>query len=220
MNKSKSKSFALLGLLLFSACTPETETNTNKPEETETETTAPHTQQDENSAPTEVAEQTTEETPTAEAFKLRCEEARFVTMLNLYRKAHQLSTVVVSQKGVISARWHALDMITNNYFSHTEPNGRTFSERALSFGYPAWAENIAAGNVTANSTFCQWKNSPGHNTNMLRPLHVSIGIGNMTGNGMYRSYWSNNFGPATNDTVLEPLTLDVNCPMPTTLPSC
>lgn len=209
-----------MSILLLSACRPETDTSARTYDEGETETIAPHIPHEETSAPAEITENNSEGSLIPEVFKLRCEEARFVTLLNLYRKAHQLNGLTVSQKGVISARWHALDMITNNYFSHTEPNGRTFSERAQSFGYPAWAENIAAGNVTANSTFCQWKNSSGHNTNMLRSLHISIGIGNMTGNGMYRSYWSNNFGPATNDTVLEPLTSDANCSMPTTLPSC
>jgi uncharacterized protein YkwD len=151
--------------------------------------------------------------------KLTCEEARFVKLINMYRAGNGLNELAVSESGVESTRWHGQDMISKNYFSHTEPNGRTFSERAKSFGYPAWAENIAAGHTSASETFCQWKNSSGHNTNMLRSIHRSMGIGNVNGNAMYRSYWSNSFGPEVNDTLSAPLSVD-NCPLPNTLPSC
>lgn len=151
-------------------------------------------------------------------FKLSCEEARFVSLLNLYRKVNNLNTVEVSKSGVESTRWHAQDMINKNYFSHTEPSGRTFNERSSVFGYSAWAENIAAGNVSASATFCQWKNSPGHNTNMLGARHLSIGIGNASG-GFYRSYWSNNFGPAVSDILNEPYSNE-SCLLPNSLPSC
>jgi len=151
--------------------------------------------------------------------KLTCEEARFVTLINLYRKGNGLTELEVSESGVESTRWHAQDMISKNYFSHTEPNGRTFSERARSFSYPAWAENIAAGHASATETFCQWKNSSGHNANMLRSNHRSMGIGNVNGGGMYRAYWSNNFGPEVNDNLTNPTNVN-SCPLPVTLPNC
>lgn len=157
---------------------------------------------------------------TVDEFKLSCEEARFVKLLNLYRAANNLESVAVSKNGVESTRWHAQDMINKNYFSHTEPDGRTFSERASAFGYTAWSENIAAGNTSASATFCQWKNSSGHNTNMLREQHRSIGIGNVNGGGVYRSYWANNFGLAETDHLVEPLTEATDCSMPLALPSC
>jgi uncharacterized protein YkwD len=58
------------------------------------------------------------------------------------------------------------------------------------------AENIAAGNSDAESTFIQWKNSPGHNENMLKPNVSYIGIGRATGGGPYGVYWTNVFGGA------------------------
>lgn len=151
-------------------------------------------------------------------FKLSCEEARFVRLLNLYRQSNGRSVLVVSKAGVLSSRWHAQDMIDKNYFSHTEPNGRAFNSRAAEFGYGAWSENIAAGNVSASGTFCQWKNSPGHNSNMLGS-HSSLGIGNAHGGG-YGSYWSNNFGGGVSDALAEPLTNEAGCTMPTAVPGC
>lgn len=155
-------------------------------------------------------------------FKLTCEEARFVHYLNIYRRSQGLNALTVSKNGTLSSRWHAQDMINKNYFDHTEPDGRSFSSRAASFGYSAWAENIAAGNYDASRTFCQWKNSSGHNTNMLNSSHRSTGIGNATGGGTYGSYWSSNFGYSSNanDTLQEPLTNSASCAMPTQLPGC
>ncbi len=159
-------------------------------------------------------------TPALEKNTLSCEEARFVTLLNLYRKKNNLGVVAVSEAGVEGARWHAQDMNDKNYFSHTEPDGRTFSERALAFGYPAWSENIAAGNTTAQLTFCQWKNSSAHNSNMLRADHKTVGIGTYSGNGTYKAYWVNTFGPATQDTISLPLADETKCVLPLVLPAC
>ena len=57
----------------------------------------------------------------------------------------------------------------------------------------AMAENIAAGNSGAAGTFNQWRNSAGHNANMLGNYSI-IGIGRATGGGTYGSYWTTVFG--------------------------
>ena len=152
-------------------------------------------------------------------FKLSCVEAQFIVLLNLYRQQNRLGAVQVSKAGVDSARWHTQDMINQNYFSHTEPDGRSFSTRAASFGYSAWAENIAAGSSSAEGTFCQWKNSPGHNTNMLQAMHKTVGLGVSYG-GSYGIYWENSFGPEASDTLSNPLTNDSGCDLNLTLPIC
>lgn len=152
-------------------------------------------------------------------FKITCAEAQFVKLLNIYRNSHGLNSVNVSRTGVITARWHTQDMINHNYFSHTEPDGRTFSQRASNFGYPSHAENIAAGNAAADKTFCQWRNSKGHNANMLG-RHQSIGIGLAVGKSQYGVYWSNGFSNAVGDEISEPLTSDAGCVMPRGLPFC
>lgn len=174
------------------------------------------------SGPGTASESASQTPPGADStgLKLSCEEAKFVSLLNLYRESQGRSPVLVSEAGVQSSRWHGEDMIAKNYFSHTEPGGRDFSSRAAAFGYPVWAENIAAGNSSASSTFCQWKNSSGHNANMLGSNHRTIGIGRSSGGGTYGVYWSNNFGPLTNDTIGSPITDDASCVLPTTIPSC
>lgn len=152
--------------------------------------------------------------------KLTCSEAQFIRLLNLYRAASGQGALTVSVAGVKSSRWHAQDMIDKNYFSHSEPDGRSFVARAANFGYGAWAENIAAGSYSAEGSFCQWKNSPGHNSNMLSSQHSSMGIGHRSGGGTYNNYWSNNFGGHVSDAIQEPLTTDNGCVIPDSLPRC
>lgn len=162
-----------------------------------------------------------QEPPPVTGFKLNCEEARFVTLLNLYRKqAQNLNAVTVSIAGVKAARWHANDMGEKGYMGHTEPNGRDYISRMAAFGFGGWAENAAAGVYTGQDAFCLWKNSPGHNSNMLG-AHQSIGLGMAEVSGsQYGAYWSNGFGPAAADIISPPLTVEVGCPMPSSLPGC
>lgn len=154
-------------------------------------------------------------------FKLSCEEARFVTIINLYRKqAQNLAPIAVSEAGTRAARWHANDMGEKGYMGHTEPNGRDFIARMGAFGYGGWAENAAAGVYSGRDAFCLWKNSPGHNSNMLG-YHQSMGIGFATVSGsQYGGYWSNGFGGTASDTISQPLTVDAGCTMPTAVPGC
>ena len=74
------------------------------------------------------------------------------------------------------------------YFSHTRPNG----ESCFTISDKIYAENIAAGNITASSTFNQWKNSLGHYTNMINENFTSIGIGCFSQGSM--TYWVQVFG--------------------------
>ena len=67
--------------------------------------------------------------------------------------------------------------------------------RDCGYGYNAWlGENIAAGYQTAQAVFDGWKNSPGHNANMLGENYVAIGIGRAVVPGSpYGIYWSTEF---------------------------
>jgi hypothetical protein len=89
-------------------------------------------------------------------------------------------------------------MAQNNYFSHDDtPIGRTWSQRISDCGYNhgTWiGENIAAGYSSAASVFEGWKNSPGHNSNMLSTNFTAIGIGRYQGGGTFGVYWTTAFG--------------------------
>ena len=84
-------------------------------------------------------------------------------------------------------------MSVNNYFSHTSQNGDSPWDRMAAAGYDYntfKGENIAKGYSTAQSVFDGWRNSEGHNENMLSSNFNAIGIGYVS-NG---HYWTTDFG--------------------------
>ncbi|MDI1429735.1 MULTISPECIES: CAP domain-containing protein [Polyangium] len=135
---------------------------------------------------------------------LDAEEKGFLAILNDYRATSGLPPLAACTSLNRAAQGHSEDMRDQNYFSHTGQNGSGFSDRACDACYDhacpvqtAMGENIAAGNSTADAVFTQWKNSSGHNANMLGSSYTVIGIGRATGGGDYGVYWTTVFGGAT-----------------------
>lgn len=92
---------------------------------------------------------------------------------------------------------HAADMARHSYFSHTGRDGSTVDGRATRAGYPwrAIGENIAAGQVTADTVVQGWINSPGHCANIMSPAFREMGaafvVNNQSSQGIY---WAQVFG--------------------------
>lgn len=131
------------------------------------------------------------------------EEVAFLTLINQYRAQNGLEPLAMSPTLTLAARDHSLDMGTQNYFDHVGLNGSTFSQRIAAAGYPGGtlAENIFAGGQTAQGAFESWRNSPGHNANMLNPAYKAIGIGraNVPGSD-WGWYWTTTFGDVVDAT--------------------
>jgi uncharacterized protein YkwD len=129
---------------------------------------------------------------------LDTEERAFLTLINQYRAQSGLTALQPSVKLIQASDWLSSDMATRNYFSHTDLQGRDPFTRMHDFGYTTYtsaAENIAAGNATAQATFTQWKNSAGHNANMLGASYRAIGIGRAQDtSSSYGWYWTTDFG--------------------------
>ncbi|MFI5178908.1 MAG: CAP domain-containing protein [Vicinamibacterales bacterium] len=98
----------------------------------------------------------------------------------------------------IAARLHSVDMATNNYFSHTSLDGRTFDQRIFNAGYTGsypLGENIAAGQPTPASVVAAWMASPGHCTNIMTAGFHAIGIGYaFSASSTYGHYWTMDLG--------------------------
>lgn len=133
------------------------------------------------------------QTPTLDA-----EETAFLAQINNYRAANGLGQLKVSIALTNASKWMSADMAAKNYFNHTDSQNRDPFTRMANFGYSynTWmGENIAAGYSDAVNTFNQWKNSPGHNENMLNPNFTVIGIGRIyNSSSTYRYYWTTDFG--------------------------
>lgn len=96
-----------------------------------------------------------------------------------------------------AAAGHATDMATNNYFSHTSQDGRTFSQRISAAGYnwSAVGENIAAGQTTAQQVMDGWLQSPGHCANIMNGSYTEIGVACAKNDAStYKTYWVMDLG--------------------------
>ncbi len=126
------------------------------------------------------------------------EEQAFLGLINNYRAQNGLGALTMSTNLNRSATWLAADMGAKNYFSHTDSLGRSPSTRAQNCDYPSGAgENIAAGSAWASATsvFNAWRNSSGHNANMLNGSYRQIGISRVyTSGSTYGWYWVTDFG--------------------------
>ena len=82
---------------------------------------------------------------------------------------------------------------TAQSFSHTRPNGSSFSTVLKEYGVPfrAAGENIAYGQKTPQEVVTGWMNSPGHRANILKSSFGKIGIGVYQTNGVI--YWTQVF---------------------------
>lgn len=125
-------------------------------------------------------------------------ESQFLSLINQYRQSNGLGTLSRNSALDTASRLHSKDMAVNGYFSHTSLDGRSPWTRMAQAGYScngAKGENIAAGYSSAQAAFNAWKNSPGHNENMLSPNYNAIGIGvYYDANSPYRYYWTTDFG--------------------------
>jgi uncharacterized protein YkwD len=133
------------------------------------------------------------------------EEWAFVTLINDYRAQNGAAKLQVSVSLTQASDWLSASMANSNYFSHTDNQGRDPFSRMASFGYKNYnyaGENIAAGNATAQATFTQWKNSAGHNANMLSTSYKVIGVARYyNSKSAYGWYWTTNFGSTVDLTV-------------------
>lgn len=129
---------------------------------------------------------------------LDSQETAFLTLINNYRAANGRAALKVSPNLNRASTWLAQDMGSKAYFSHTDSLGRSPSTRAQNCGYAGGAgENIAAGTAwdTAQEAFDAWRNSSGHNANMLNSSYRVIGIARVQVPGSpYNWYWVTNFG--------------------------
>ena len=126
------------------------------------------------------------------------EESAFLQLFDDYRAQNGLPALAFSQTLSVAADTLSIDMATKDFFSHTGSDGSSFSSRIAAAGYPDpgnTAENIFAGDSTAAGAFGWWKNSPGHNANMLSPTAQAIGIARVNNlNSTFQWYWTTDFG--------------------------
>jgi len=101
---------------------------------------------------------------------------------------HETSIPQLVEDSVLdrAAQKKAEDMVTNNYFGHESPDGKTAMDLILAEGYPARlaAENLAVRYTEAENVQSGWLLSPTHRENIVNPEYQDIGVG--VANGPYK----------------------------------
>ncbi len=132
-----------------------------------------------------------------EVVGLNDDEQAALTLINDYRREHGLGELVLQENLIATARWMSQDLANKNYFSHIDSQGRDPFQRQQDFGYTgAWkGENLAAGMSASGDVLTQWKDSPAHNDNLLRPEYKQVGISRYQNpESTYQYYWAITFG--------------------------
>lgn len=114
-------------------------------------------------------------------------EKELLILINKERKRQKMDTLVWNPDLARACRYHAMDMGTQDYFDHDSydlKNGKLIEagdtfDRIRAFYSSSFvnSENIAAGNSSAEGTYNQWYNSPGHYANMFNKSSKKVGIG-------------------------------------------
>lgn len=117
-------------------------------------------------------------TSTTSSSDVTTAEQKAVELLNADRRANGLSDLKVSSALTAVARSHAQDMVDRNFFSHTNPDGKTLSDRLNQAGisFSAAGENIAE-NTSVQTAETSFMNSSGHRSNILNSTYTTVGIG-------------------------------------------
>ena len=142
------------------------------------------------------------EQPTAVAAATVCpstteivaQEGSLIAEINRYRQSQGLEPLIENTQIAAAARWKAIDMAVNEYFSHGDSLGRDAFKMMSDFGFDdnTWkGENLAAGVKTSLEVLETLKGSPEHNGNLLSPNYGQVGVGLACQPGStYSYYWA------------------------------
>lgn len=88
---------------------------------------------------------------------------------------------------------HSSDMARRNFLDHKGPDGATVTQRARKEGYNARgvAENLAAGDYTAQTVVAGWLGSERHCRNLMNPTYSEVGAACVRNPGStWGTYWT------------------------------
>lgn len=120
----------------------------------------------------------------------------YTELINEFRAKNGESVVILSATLQKTALNHSMDMAQNDYFSHTNLQGRRSWERVLQVdsSFNLVGENISAGHVNLFGAQSSWINSPGHRLNMLESDMREVGFGSAISNTEFVYYYTVNIG--------------------------
>lgn len=154
-----------------------------QPEVEQPEAEQPETEQPETSQP--------ENPGSAEENTDNSFASQVIALVNQERAKEGLSALTYDESIAKAALVRAKE--TETSFSHTRPNGTSFSTALTEAGvtYRGAGENIAYGQQTPEEVMNAWMNSAGHRANIMNKNFTKIGVGFYENNGV--KYWDQLF---------------------------
>lgn len=106
-----------------------------------------------------------------------------MSLSNSERAAMGVSGLSYSSSLAYAAQLRAQDMIDNDYWSHTSPNGSGMGYFLGAAGYPVYAagENLSRGYDDDSSVISAWMASSGHRATILNSSYNEVGVGFVSG---------------------------------------
>jgi uncharacterized protein YkwD len=110
------------------------------------------------------------------ATSLNPEQAR--ALINEYRKSNGLKPLALNAALTEAAKAHSRDLAKWDRISHYGSDGSNPWDRVKRVGYNAKlaAENVGTGQAAIDEVMKGWKDSPGHNKNLLLKDATEMGI--------------------------------------------
>jgi uncharacterized protein YkwD len=104
-------------------------------------------------------------------------------LVNAKRRSVRCPELKWDNQLALVALKHSRDMVSRNFFGHTNPDGKGPFERLQESKvvFSAAAENIASGPKTGRQVFETWLSSPGHRKNMLDCRFTRHGVAYVEG---------------------------------------
>lgn len=98
---------------------------------------------------------------------------------NNYRIKSQELALTIDARLTAAAQSKADDMVINDYWAHTSPDGKTPWSfiSANAYNYQSAGENLAYGFTNASDTITGWMNSSSHRANVLSTSYTNVGFG-------------------------------------------
>lgn len=116
-----------------------------------------------------------------------------VSELNAYRAEYGLGPVTLNSKLIAASDVHSKDLAVHGNAAHEGSDGSTHSDRVQRQGYyfTVAGENVATGQKSWDKVFQAWKDSPGHNENLLLREATEFGIALVfEPTTTYTTYWT------------------------------
>ena len=106
-----------------------------------------------------------------------------IRLTNEYRQKLGLGALAINPRLTQAAVNKAKDILSHQYFSHTSPEGRKFSDwvKDVNYAYFYVGENLAIDFPNSQEAFDAWLGSPKHKENIERSEYQEIGIADLKG---------------------------------------